>query len=99
MLVWHVVETGGFDTAWTRVTAAGLTARGRAAAQLPEPYWLDYVVHTDSELRTASVQVTAHLRDQTRTADLRRNADGWTIDGIARPDLIDALDVDIGACP
>jgi hypothetical protein len=35
LLVWHVVETAGFDSVWFRLDAAGLTARGRATGQLP----------------------------------------------------------------
>ena len=44
LLVWHVTETAGFESAWVELDGLQLTARGAAAGQLPEPYSVSYVL-------------------------------------------------------
>jgi uncharacterized protein len=44
-------------------------------------------------------QLTVHSRDE-RRLDVRRDPDGsWTVDGELRPDLMDAIDIDLAFSP
>jgi hypothetical protein len=99
LLVWHVIATAGFDSAWMRLDERGFSARGHAVGQRREPYSLTYVVETDAQLVTSRVSITCEREADVRTLDLRRDAHGWTVDGQPRPDLDDALDCDIECCP
>lgn len=76
-----------------------LRGTGRVAGQLPEPYWLSYLLETDDRARTTRLEVTAKTAREERRLELRRGAVGWTANGDARPDLDGALDCDIAASP
>jgi uncharacterized protein len=58
-LLWRVVETAGFESAWAELDGPALRAAGHAAGQLPEPYWLTYTLETDAAGLTARLLVTA----------------------------------------
>ena len=99
-LAWQIDETLGFDSAWAELDGRRLVAEGRTAGQLPRPYWIDYRLETGDELVTARVQAEARWEGGSASLDLRRDpVEGWSVDGEARPDLAEALDCDLGACP
>jgi hypothetical protein len=97
--IWHVVETAGYESAWLELDGLALRATGRAAGQLPQPYWVSYTLKTDAAGVSAGLQVTATVDGSTHQLDLRRGTDGWTVNGEARPDLQPALDVDLACSP
>jgi hypothetical protein len=99
MLVWQVVETAGFETAWIALDGLAVSATGRAAGQRPEPYWLTYSLQTDQQAATTRLEVTAVAAGAPRHLDLRRERDTWTVNGAVRPDLDGALDCDLECSP
>lgn len=99
ILIWSVDETAGFDTARASVEGRRLTAEGRSAGLLPEPCWIDYRLETGDEFVTRRLVVDTRGEAAVAHLDLRRDGDRWTVNGEARPDLADALDCDLAACP
>jgi uncharacterized protein len=99
LLVWSIEATAGFDTAWAALDEGRLEAEGRACGLVPTPYWIAYRLLTASRFVTARVLVEARWADGSAKLDLRRGRHGWTVNGGRRPDLDEALDCDLGACP
>ena len=99
LLVWSIEATAGFDTAWAALDEGRLEAEGRAGGLLPSPYWISYRLLTASRFVTVRVLVEARWEDGSAKLDLRRGRHGWTVNGAPRPDLDQAVDCDLGACP
>lgn len=99
LLIWSIHETAGFDTAWASVSGGRLTAEGRAAGLRPSPYWVSYRLETDDDFVHRRMTVEARWAGGSASLDLRREDGRWTVDGDERPDLADALDCDLAACP
>jgi hypothetical protein len=99
MLVWQVVETAGFETAWVGLDGLAVRATGRAAGQRPLPYWLTYTLETDDRAATTRLEVTADVDGARNYLDLRREHDTWTVNGALRPELAGALDCDLECSP
>jgi hypothetical protein len=99
MLIWSITETSGFDTAWAAVEDGRLWAEGRSCGLLPTPYWLTYTLETEAAFVTKLMTVEARWRDGRASLELRREGGGWSVNGEARPDLDEALDCDLAACP
>jgi hypothetical protein len=99
LLVWQIDETAGFDSAWAEVHGSRLTAEGRAVGQGPIPWWTTYRLDTDDDFVTAHVSVESRWAGGGATLELTRTGDGWSVNGEPRPDLAEALDCDLGACP
>jgi hypothetical protein len=99
-LAWQIDATSGFDSAWAEIDGRALVAEGRAVGQRPTPYWIDFRLETGDDFVTAYFQAEARWEGGSAGLDLRRDpAAGWTVDGGPRPDLAEALDCDLGACP
>lgn len=99
LLIWSVDETTGYDAAWAETRGTKLVAEGRAAGLEPQPYSLDYRLETDDGYATALMVVASRWTGGSATLELRRSGGDWTVDGVARPDLHEALDCDLEACP
>ena len=101
LLLWEIEENDGFDGAWATLDVPGRTleATGQAAGQRPEGYTLTYAFESDPDWISRRMLVEARTAAGRRQLDLRRTAAGWTVDGLPRPDLADALDCDLGLCP
>jgi hypothetical protein len=99
MLMWSIDETAGFDAAWATLEGERLYAEGRACALQPTPYWIDYSLETADAWVTARVSVRARWDGGEAALDLRRDGGRWTVDGDPRPDLDEAFDCDLAACP
>jgi hypothetical protein len=100
MLLWTIDETSGFDTTWAKVEGRRLQAAGRVVALSPRPHWLDYALETGVDFVHQRVSVTSRGQGRSASLDLRRDGDGrWSANGERRPDLDDALDCDLAACP
>ncbi len=97
--VWAVTETAGFESCWLTANGLALHAEGHAVAQSPTPYWLSYTLDTDDRAATTRMTVTAITGSTRHELDLRRTGSQWTVDGVARPDLDDALDCDLAFSP
>lgn len=98
-LIWSIYETAGFDAAWASVFEGRLTAEGRAAGLRPRPYWVSYRLETTDEYVHRRMTVEARWQGGSASLDLRRQHGRWTVNGDDRPDLADALDCDLAACP
>jgi hypothetical protein len=99
-LAWQIDETAGFDSAWAEIAGSHLVAQGRIVGQRAMPYWIEYRLETGDALVTARVEAEARWEGGVAGLDLRRDpAAGWTVNGEPRPDLAEALDCDLGACP
>lgn len=99
LLIWSIDETAGIDTAWASLEGSRLVAQGVAAGQRPRPYSLTYRLETDDAWATRRMAVDARWTGGSASLDLRRVDGTWTVNGDPRPDLDDALDCDLGACP
>lgn len=100
LLLWSVEATAGYDAAWVRVDDRRLRAEGRAVALRPRPYWVDHELETDDGFVHRALRMTSRWEGGGASLDLARLDDGtWTVNGHPRPDLADALDCDIAACP
>ncbi len=99
MLLWSIYETAGFDTAWASVANGRLSAEGRASGLRPTPYWVTYRLETADDYVTQAVSVETRWQGGSATLELRREIGRWTVNGEERPDLTDALDCDLAACP
>ena len=99
LLIWSIDETAGIDTAWASLEGSRLEAEGVAAGQRPRPYSLTYRLKTDEAWATRRMTVDSRWTGGSASLDLRRVDGAWTVNGDARPDLDDALDCDLGACP
>ncbi len=99
MLLWTIHEMAGFDTAWASRTGGRLRADGRAAGLRPRPYWIEYRLETGDAYATTLMAVESRWEGGSGRLELRRQDDRWTVNGEDRPDLADALDCDLAACP
>ena len=99
MLLWTIDETAGFDAAWASVNGGRLEADGRAAGLRPRPYWVEYRLETGEAYATNLMAVESRWDGGSARLDLRRQDGRWTANGEDRPDLADALDCDLAACP
>lgn len=98
-LVWSVSETAGFDAAWVVTSGDRLEADGVAVGQRPRPYEIRYRLDTGADWVTSRLSVECRTARATRVLDLRRDDDGWSVNGESRRDLAGALDCDLMACP
>lgn len=100
LFVWSIDPLAGFESAWATLTEDTLTADGHSAGLRPEPFSVDYRLETRHDFITSRMVVTARRAAGEARLDLLRGADGgWTVNGEPRPDLDDALDCDLEACP
>jgi uncharacterized protein len=100
LLIWEVDETAGMDSAWVTIHGSTLAAEGRAAGLRPHPWWTSYSLETGDDFVTARVRVDSRWPGGSASLDLIRDPNtGWFANGQHRPDLADALDCDLSACP
>jgi hypothetical protein len=100
LLVWTIDETDGFDTCWASIDGGRLAADGRSVGQRPGPWWVTYRLETGDDFVHVRLVAESRWDGGAATLDLRRASDGaWTTDGEGRPDLAEALDCDLMACP
>lgn len=99
MLIWSIDATAGFDTAWVSINGDQLAAKGWACGLLPIPYWVSYALETAAAFETRNMTVNARWDGGSATLDLRRDDRHWTVNGKMRPDLDEAVDCDLAACP
>jgi len=101
LLVWSIEETVGFDACWVSIDETHLAADGRAVGQRSRPYWLSYRLETGDDFVHRSLVVGSRWEGGSATLELRRDTRGgiWTENGEPRPDLAEARDCDLMACP
>ena len=99
MLIWSIAATAGFDAAWVSINGDRLAAEGWACGLLPIPYWVSYALETAAAFETRNMTVNARWDGGSATLDLRRDDRHWTVNGEMRPDLDEAVDCDLAACP
>ena len=87
----HVEVRVGFEVLFV----VGHRLRGRTSAREGESTWyVGYEIDVDPDWRTRSVHAINSTASGDREVVLERSTDGWTVDGVARPDLDGCLDVD-----
>jgi hypothetical protein len=99
LLVWSVDATAGFDGAWATISGRRLLAEGRAVGQRPRPYWVSYRLETTDDFVHRRLVAESRWPGGSARLDLRRTRGRWTVDGVPRADLAEALDCDLMACP
>jgi uncharacterized protein len=101
MLLWILDAVAGFDSAWVFLDGDRLRAEGQQSGLVPVPYWVHYRLETGPNFVTTRMTVESRWEGGgSASLDLARANEGkWTVDGAPRPDLGDALDVDLAACP
>jgi hypothetical protein len=60
---------------------------------------LDYVIRTDDAWLTTSADITGDHGGEGIALQIQRDAQGWTVNGAARPDLAEAEDIDLSFTP
>jgi PPOX class probable F420-dependent enzyme len=96
---WSIDATLGEDSAWVDIGRDGLIVDGHIVAGLPEPHTVEYELEVDGDLVTRTMTVRVRRASGASAIDLRNLAGRWVVDGVARPDLDGALDVDLAGCP
>jgi hypothetical protein len=73
----------------------GHRLRGRTSAREGESTWyVGYQLDVDADWRTRTVHAMNSTVSGDREVTLERSTNGWTVDGVARPDLDGCQDVD-----
>ena len=97
-IVWEWLDRPGLEHLSLQIGPTAVTAEGLVLVQLgPVPVRLASRVELDGAWQFRHAHLTAGAE---RVLDLARAADGaWTVDGLARPDLAGATDIDIMVTP
>jgi uncharacterized protein len=99
-VVWEWVDRPGLESASVRLTDGALQMDGVAATVLDSaPLRFRYGMLTDSNGEVRDVSIRVELQGATTTVRLVRGPSGWTVDGCARPDLAECIDIDIMGSP
>lgn len=99
MFIWAIDEVSGFDTAWVSIDGEHMTAQGQQSGLSPSPYWVRYRLETGERFVTERMSIQSRWQGGSARLELHRADAGWTADGEPRPDLAEALDIDLAACP
>jgi len=101
LLVWAVDETGGFDGCWAAVDGTRLVADGRSVGQRPSAWSLAWRLETGDDFVHRRLVAESRWAGGSAQLDLEREptSGAWTVNGEPRPDLAEALDCDLMACP
>ncbi|WP_371402877.1 putative glycolipid-binding domain-containing protein [Kribbella sp. NBC_00662] len=87
----HVGVRVGFEVLFMD----GHRLRGRTSAREGESTWyVGYRIEVDDEWQTRTVHAVNSTVAGEREVVLERSTSGWTVDGVARPDLDGCIDVD-----
>lgn len=87
----HAGVRTGFEVLFT---APG-RLRGRTSAREQESTWyVGYDIEVNADWTTRTVHAVSSTVAGDRAVRLERDGIGWTVDGVARPDLDDCHDVD-----
>jgi len=99
-LAWrHVDARDGFEVAFCRMYASGISIRGHTVAVENGSAWsVQYEISLDTDSHIESVSVTSMSASGTRSTELVLDADrGWVVDGARVPRLDGCIDVDLEA--
>lgn len=99
LMLWSIDATLGQDSAWVELDSEGLVIDGRIAARRPEPHTVAYHLEVDADSVTRALTVDVRRAAGASSVDVRNEAGRWTVDGLPRPDLDGAVDVDVAGCP
>lgn len=98
-VLWTSAELASAEHLTLETHDAGASLSGTTVLVFDSrPAHIRFVLNVDSEWRTTDVNVDVfgHRR---ATIDMRVDERGWTVNGVARSDLVDCVDVDLGWTP
>ncbi|SMX31883.1 putative glycolipid-binding domain-containing protein [Maliponia aquimaris] len=97
---WRALDRDGEDKCRLARIGAGWMLVGHARFRDAQGWAaLDYVIRTGADWRTSSADITGEHAGAPVALRLARGAEGWTLNGAARPDLDGAEDIDLGFTP
>lgn len=101
VLAWEWLEQPGLDVAVLSRGADGAREVAGRVVTSWERALMDmrYSLRCDAGWLVQSAQLRVEQNGAVRELELRRNGDGWWVDGQRRPDLADARDIDIMGTP
>ena len=98
--IWRRLDRPGHDAALLQPSADGWLLQGAAVfGHESGPASVAYRVEVDTLWRTKSGNVCGFLGDNTFRHDIRRERDGWRLNGLIAKGLEDLLDLDYGFTP
>jgi hypothetical protein len=97
---WRALDRDGEDKCRLARLDAGWMLVGHARFR-DATGWaiLDYVIRVGEDWRTTSADITGEHGGEAVAQQLKRGADGWTLNDVARPDLAAAEDIDLSFTP
>jgi hypothetical protein len=100
LLLWRGLDAWRAESAHVRLDGGRLSAQGTQLGAEPEPYRLDYRLSTDTDLITASLELSLRSAGGLRRLVLQRGADGrWKAGDRHVPEVDGALDCDLALSP
>jgi hypothetical protein len=100
LIAWEWLERPGLDVACIALGAQGLRVQGHMVAEWDGvPLELRYDLRCGPQWQIREAQLELAHGGTRRQLLLRRHAAGWQVDGAERPDLAEALDIDIMGTP
>ncbi|MBA2672145.1 putative glycolipid-binding domain-containing protein [Ramlibacter sp.] len=100
LIAWEWLERPGLDVANVERDEQGVRVQGRVVAEWEGvPLDLAYTLHCEPQWQFQQVELKLAHGAVRRELRLRKHSEGWEVDGAARPDLAEALDIDIMGTP
>jgi uncharacterized protein len=100
LVVWRGLDGWRAEATWVRIDDGRLTAHGTQVGAEPEPYRLDYTLHTGPRFVTEALELSVLSGDTLRRLLLVRKPDGsWTADDRPLQEVEGALDCDLALSP
>lgn len=98
-VLWTSAELGSAEHLVIDARADGTMLMGTTVVAFDDrPAHIQFSVNVDTEWRTRAVEVDVVGHGST-TIQMRVDGDGWVVDGVARADLAECVDVDLGWTP
>ena len=96
---WRRIDFVGLEILQLTKTQTAIEARGTIIDAGDGQFSLSAVWKLDANWRSRSLDLTQRAASGERTLRIERGQRGWLIDGHARPDLADCLEIDVSATP
>jgi hypothetical protein len=97
---WRRLDTPGHDAARLEPVGSGWRLYGAAVwAEASAAAALSYELTLDADWRALRGRVQGFVKGRRVARTISREAGYWTLDGLARPEIEDCLDLDFGFTP
>ncbi|BBK29738.1 hypothetical protein EDC65_5383 [Stella humosa] len=99
-IVWECTSQMGLEHLVLTIGAEEVRADGVILLdEEGDVFRLRYAIELGADWRTRSATVSVDRGNAAHTIAILRQGDDWSVDGIARPDLAGAFDIDIAGTP